>query len=116
MEFGNKNTYVIYDCDAMVYGTSYGDWLIQHGIAKPVSTPKENDAAENITEQDQQKPNVPMSTPKENDAEMPKLLPSMSSSKDVDKDKELNMSHGIHKVEQQLQNVASEMQVDQSEE
>ena len=50
MEFYNQNTSVIYDCDVMVHDTSYGDWLIQQGIAKPISTPKENDAVENITE------------------------------------------------------------------
>ena len=60
----------------MVDGTSYGDWLIQQGIAAPISTPKENDV------------------------EKPKLIPSMSSSKDVDKDMELSMSDGIHKIEQ----------------
>ena len=96
VEFYNQNTSVIYDCDVMVDDTSYGDWLIQQGITKPRSTPKENDAADNITEQDQQKPTQPISTPKENDAEKTKLISSMSSSKDADKDMELDMSDGIH--------------------
>ena len=65
---------------------SYGDWLIQQGIAESISTHKENDAAENITEQDQQKPTQPISTLKENDAKKLTLTPSMSSSKDIDKD------------------------------
>ena len=43
MEFDNQNTSVTYDCDVMVDDTSYGDWLIQQGIAKPISPPKEND-------------------------------------------------------------------------
>ena len=34
----------------------------------------------------------------------------MSSSKDVGKDMELKMSGGIHKIEQQLQHIASESQ------
>ena len=69
-----------------------------------------------ITEQDQQKPTQPISTPKENDAEKPELTPSLSRAKDVDKDMELNMSDGISKIEQQLQHIASESEVDQSEE
>ena len=35
MELDNQNTSVIYDSDVMVDDTSYGDWLIQQGIAIP---------------------------------------------------------------------------------
>ena len=112
VEFDHQNTSVIYDCDVMVDDTSYWDWLIKQGITKPISTPKENDVTENITEKDQQKPTQPISTPKENDAEKPQLTPSMSSSKDVDKDIGLNMSDRILKIEQHLQHISSESQVD----
>ena len=52
VEFDNQNTSVIYDCDLMVDDTIYWDWLILQGITKPISTPREYDAAEDITEND----------------------------------------------------------------
>ena len=40
----------MYDCDVMVDDTRYGERLIQQGITKPISSPKENDGAEKIAE------------------------------------------------------------------
>ena len=43
VKFYDQNTSVIYGCYVMVDDISYGDWLIQQGSAKPISTPTEND-------------------------------------------------------------------------